>query len=402
MGSQKRIRTVVIGAGWGGSHARVISELSDQFELLGICSRRIERGRSVAEAIGLPGITVTSDWHELVDMPGVDLTVIASPDAHHHEMTCQAIQTGSHVFCDKPLAMSVEHAAEMLRLADARGVCHATGFTWRFAPIFASLADEIDAGRVGWIRGIDAHFTIRPPLPGKEWQFDPRLRIGGVIGNLGVHVIDLALWLLGRANGEVSPTLSGWQVWCEADLVGREGGPVPVVNDIAWIQMRSPEFGSLGRLDAPEQRQRAHIRVFVSQNDTYRAPDPVGLTVHGERRTYEAVANPLDPMAQSLSWVEQTSHPRSSIKPLRYPGGLPHPPSAERPSGGLLYPTLVHLYRDHIGPRIAGRVRFSDGDGEMPTFSSGLRAQYVLESALASARTGAWVNVGDQVDLETS
>jgi hypothetical protein len=77
------------------------------------------------------------------------------------------------------------------------------------------------------------------------------------------------------------------------------------------------------------------------------------------------------------------------VTPLEHPGGPPAPPTAALPSGGLLRPTIRHLYEAHIVPRLtAGAAR-----PDTPTFLDGWAAQRVMDAALESASGGCWVEV---------
>ena len=128
------------------------------------------------------------------------------------------------------------------------------------------MADLIVAFHFGRLTGIGGHSTSQSPLQGKERRFDPRLRIGCTAGNWSVHVIDFARCLLGDANRQIPPTLPGWRVGCDANLIERERGPVLVLNDTARFQMRSAEPCPHCQVPCLERPQRATIRILVSQN----------------------------------------------------------------------------------------------------------------------------------------
>ena len=136
-----------------------------------------------------------------------------------------------------------------------------------FAPVFASRADLIVASHFGRLNGIDGHSTSQSPLQGKVRRFDPRLRIGRTAGNWSVHVIDFARCLLGDANRQIPPTLPGWLVGSEANLIESEGGPVPVLNDTARFQMRSAE-PCRHRQAVPGASAAGKDTRLVSQNDS--------------------------------------------------------------------------------------------------------------------------------------
>jgi predicted dehydrogenase len=166
---------------------------------------------------------------------------------------------------------------------------------------------------------------------------------------------------------------------------GGAGGPVTpappassAVNDLVWLQL---QLG--GSPAAPQARLQA------SQLLTLRASDPVRVEVHGTVASAIGYANPLAPERQRVHRLTRTSERPIPVEPLSAPGGPPAPPTAASPSGGLLRPTIRHLYEGHILPRLLqGRSR-----PDTPTFEDGVQAQRVMDAALRSAESGRWVEV---------
>jgi predicted dehydrogenase len=379
------VRLGIVGAGWGANHARVAASLAPDVEVRAICSRRHERAQALADELALPPGSIEAAWEALVARDDVDLVVNTAPDYLHHPVTLAAITRGKHVFCEKPLAMNAAQAREMLEAAETAGVAHFTGFTWRFAPPFATIRRLLDADALGSVWLIDSHFRIGPPLPSKEWQFDPELRAGGVVGNLGVHLIDLARYLAQARGGTVADraSIDGWRIWAKCELgpeqerasrerpAGKQGSDV---NNVAWLHL---EMGSV------------RARLQVSQLPALRAVDPVRVEVHGERQTAVGYANPLFPQTQRVELIERISFEAQRVEPLDFPGGPPAVPTAALPSGGLLQPTIRHLYAAHIVPRLTGGVPAAG----TPTFYDGWIAQRLMDAALRSSDTGMWQTV---------
>ena len=90
--------------------------------------------------------------------------------------------------CEKPLATNESQARKILQAAEDAKVHHFMGFTWRFAPPFATLKRLINAGALGTPLYFDGQFRIGPPQTNRKWQFSRR---GGVFSNTMVHLIDL-------------------------------------------------------------------------------------------------------------------------------------------------------------------------------------------------------------------
>jgi predicted dehydrogenase len=386
----------VIGTGWGANHARVVQELSPQFRLAAICSRRRERLEPLQQELALPRSALELRWERLVERPDVDLVVITTPDDLHHPITLAAVGQRKHVFCDKPLAMNAGQAAEMLASTETAGVAHFTGFTWRFAPPCATLRQLVASGRLGAVHHIDAHFRIGPPLPEKDWQFSPAHRSGGVFSNLAVHLIDLVRFLtgqvadhpalpLGNLQGQDrSDPLEGWKVWAAGDASPQASAAAGTAGALGTYPMY--QSGWI-HLEFPTVNGQFRARLQASQQFALRASDPVRVEVHGSLASAVGYANPLKPHRQRVDLLPQISADREPVAPLLYLGGPPAPPTAQLPSGGLLRPTLRHLYEDHIGPRLAG----NPPNAVTPTFWDGYIVQRLLDAALESASQGEWI-----------
>jgi predicted dehydrogenase len=375
-------------------------------EVRALCSRRRARSEALARELGLPDSALEERWEALVGRDDVDLVVNTAPDYLHHPITMAAIAHRKHVFCEKPLAMNAAQAREMLDAAERVGIAHFTGFTWRFAPPFATVRRLIERGTLGRVWLIDGHFRIGPPLPGKEWQLDPEQRAGGVLSNLGVHLIDLVRFLAGPGIEPPAPGERSWCVWAHSEALGghveRPGGPAGGVQDVCWLQLdlaltsrpapqTRPAAGLAAATDGrPAPPASLHARLQVSQLPTLRASDPVRVEVHGTAATAIGYANPLAPQRQRVALIERTSEAPRPVEPLEYLGGPPAPPTAALPSGGLLRPTIKHLYEAHIVPRLRGAPPAA---GDTPTFRDGWIAQRVLDAALRSAAGGGWVAV---------
>ena len=392
------VRLGIVGVGWGASHARVAHALAPLARVQAICARRRERLAPLARELGLPEAALEQRWEALVRRDDVDLVVITAPDYLHHPITLAAVAHGKHVFCDKPLAMHAGQAREMLEAAERAGVCHFTGFTWRFAPPFATLRRLQETDRLGPVQFVDGHFRIGPPAPSKEWQLDPEQRAGGVLGNLGVHLIDLARYLAAEAGHLPEPDGARWRVWARCDAVARPLPPADQprssANDLCWIHLEMAAPGGSAReaggAGAPRPADVVQARLQVSQLLTLRATDPVRVEVHGALGSAVGYANPLAPHRQRLTFLARTSDEPEPVAPLEFPGGLPAPPTAALPSGGLLRPTIQHLYEAHILPAVTGAGPAAAGT---PTFRDGWIAQRVMDAALMSSDLGRWVEV---------
>lgn len=141
-----------------------------------------------------------TDWRELIARSDIDLVDINAPSDAHKDIAVAAAKAGKHVFCEKPLALTLADAREMLRTAEAAGVKHMVGFNYRFAPAVLLAKKLIAEGRLGTIYHFRAVFLqdwiVDPDFP-LVWRLQKEVAGSGAHGDLGAHLIDLAHFLIG-------------------------------------------------------------------------------------------------------------------------------------------------------------------------------------------------------------
>ncbi len=137
----------------------------------------------------------------------LDGVVIATPSALHAEQAAAALRRGIAVFCEKPLACTAGQTREVVNIAHRAGRLLAVDFAYRFTTALSAVRELIRSGEVGDVYAADLTFH-NSYGPDKEWFYDPRLSGGGCVIDLGIHLIDAALWILDfPAVRSVSSTL---------------------------------------------------------------------------------------------------------------------------------------------------------------------------------------------------
>ncbi|MAX01238.1 MAG: oxidoreductase [Sphingomonas sp.] len=127
---------------------------------------------------------------------GVDGVVIATPSALHAEQAIHALQSGTAVFCQKPLGRTAAEAAAVVAAARDADRLLAVDFSYRRTRAMEAIADRVQSGALGRIYAVECVFH-NAYGPDKPWFYDPHLSGGGCIMDLGVHLVDLLLWALG-------------------------------------------------------------------------------------------------------------------------------------------------------------------------------------------------------------
>ncbi|MFC7238519.1 Gfo/Idh/MocA family protein [Saliphagus sp. GCM10025317] len=152
------------------------------------------------------------DHHELLES-GVDAVIVGVPNRIHEEIAVDALEAGVDVLLEKPLAHSVESAERIAAAARAADGFCTVGFTMRFSSLTERAIELRDEGSFGSLSHVSVDYLRRGGVPGggRGWFTDEGLAGGGVLMDLGVHIIDLALYLLdyptvvevsGRARSE--------------------------------------------------------------------------------------------------------------------------------------------------------------------------------------------------------
>jgi predicted dehydrogenase len=190
------VRLGLVGLGnWGKRLARAIDTVDDA-ELVA-CFARTPAAR---EAFGAEmGCWPAGSLRELFD--AVDGVLIATPHSTHVRLIEAAAASGTHIMCEKPLALHVADGRRAIAAADAAGVLlQVAHYRRRFAPIRRMKA-MLEAGEFGTLLQIDGHFS-KPfgPDPNRPWRDLPDEAPAGAMTALGVHTVDDMLYLAGPAK----------------------------------------------------------------------------------------------------------------------------------------------------------------------------------------------------------
>ncbi len=190
------LRAAVLGLGYAGlEHAKAYHANSDT-ELVAIATRSAQRLASVQEVVTAE--VASTDYDEVLARNDLDIVSIATPDHVHAEQAVAALERGCHVFCEKPLCVSIEEAQAIVAAANRAGTKFLTGQILRFAPYFRTLKSIYDDGDLGEAFFAEADYLhdLTPFLAGPSWRSDPAHPQDMVLGG-GCHPIDLLRWFFG-------------------------------------------------------------------------------------------------------------------------------------------------------------------------------------------------------------
>ena len=139
-----------------------------------------------------------TDYEDLLGRKEIDAVVVALPNYLHSPVTVVAFKAGKHVLCEKPAAVDAEGVEEMLRARDEAGKVLLVGLTQRFKDSSRTLKEHISAGELGEVYYAKCGYLRRSGIPGMGSWFTRRELAGaGPIFDIGVHALDLTMWLMG-------------------------------------------------------------------------------------------------------------------------------------------------------------------------------------------------------------
>ncbi|ODN70103.1 Gfo/Idh/MocA family protein [Methylobrevis pamukkalensis] len=216
-----------LGVGWIGRHrlASVLeTEAGEAMAIADPSPEMLDAARALA-----PAAVTVPDLNAMLDLD-LDGIVIATPSALHARQAELALRRGLAVFCQKPLGRTGSEVAAVLSAARAADRLLAVDFCYRFAEGTARIKALAEKGALGEIHAADLVFH-NAYGPDKPWFRDVALSGGGCVMDLGVHLVDLALWMLDFPEVEA----------VSSDLFagGRRLGPDPdVVEDFAVATLR--------------------------------------------------------------------------------------------------------------------------------------------------------------------
>jgi protoporphyrinogen oxidase/predicted dehydrogenase len=257
----ERVRIAVVGLGyWGPNLVRNLAESPD-FELGYLCDLREPALEPFARR--LPAVPATTRYEEVLRDPSIDAVAIATPVSSHHSLAISALNAGKHVFVEKPLAASADHAIEVTELAESSGLVLMPGHTFLYSPPVTAIKRLIEADELG------------------EIYFVSSSRV-----NLGLHQSDVSVvWDLGPHDFSI---LRYWldDTPAEVSAVSRSC-LIPAVPDVAFINLRYPS-GAVAHVElswlAPSKLRRTAIvgsKKMIVYDDT--SPEPVRIFDSGAR-----------------------------------------------------------------------------------------------------------------------
>lgn len=193
------LRAGVIGLGWAGQQHMAGYAEADGVELVALAGMEADQLAGFGDAYGVPAERRFADWADLVAQARLDVVSIATPTTLHQPMAVAALDAGLHVLSEKPIAENAARAAEMVDAARRNDRVLDVSFNHRRRGDIQALKKIVDAGLLGDIYYAKAGWLRRQGIPGLGSWFTRRATAGGgPLMDIGVHMLDMALHLLGE------------------------------------------------------------------------------------------------------------------------------------------------------------------------------------------------------------
>lgn len=215
------MRIGILGAGWAGStHAEAYSEMTD-VEIAGIVGRRESKVKELASSLGIPGLT---DPGKVLDDDTVDAVDVCYPTFIHREYVIGALQRGKHVFCETPIALTLEEVDAMIAAARSSGKLLLVALVMRFVDAYIYIRDTVKSGDLGEPRVVFANRLSTGPSRSQR----PPAEYGEPVVELMIHDFDYLNWLLGKpaavsGTGLVGPTGAADYAFISLEYAGIHG-----------------------------------------------------------------------------------------------------------------------------------------------------------------------------------
>jgi predicted dehydrogenase len=354
-------------------------------DMIAISGRNEEAVSQAADQLGWQGYE--TDYRTLVTRDDIDLVDVSTPGYLHRDVVIAALEAGKHVYCEKPLANTLDEAAEMVRAWRKAGTISMINFNYRRVPAIQLAKRIIADGRLGAIRHIRAVYLqdwLLDPKAPLSWRLKKELAGSGALGDIGAHITDLARFLVGDIT-DVTGTLGTWITQRPVEIEGTGGSGLSM--------QAGEEMGDVTVDDATSYLARFESGATGVFESTRLAPG---------RRNYNSfeINGELGSIAFNLERLNELEvyfvNDDADVQGFRT----------------INVTEPVHPYVDHWWPggHIIGwehshvhQVRdllegIANGEQPAPSFEDGFKCQAVLDAVERSAASGTWEQPADVPD----
>jgi myo-inositol 2-dehydrogenase / D-chiro-inositol 1-dehydrogenase len=222
---------------------------------------------AVAARLGVP--KTASGYRDVVNLPDIEAVVICTPTNTHYQIILDAAAAGKHIFCEKPIELSIDKIKTINETVEKCGVQLMVGFNRRFDPNFSKVRAMIESGKIG--RAQVLRITSRDPAPPPETYLRAS---GGIFLDMTIHDFDMARFLIGtdvkevyaKADVLVDPVFNKVGDWDTAVVtLSFENGAIGTIDNsrkaVYGYDQRVEVFGSEGMVATKNKTPDAHVHL---------------------------------------------------------------------------------------------------------------------------------------------
>ncbi len=377
-----RIRTAVIGTGFmGRTHLEALRRV-ENVDVVEVAATSQDKAR--AAAAGYNVLNATGDWRDVIADPSIDAVHITTPNDSHFPIAKAAFEAGKHVLCEKPLAMSVAEAQELVQLQTEESLRGAVNHNLRCYPMVQQMRAMREAGDFGEILVVQGTYSQDWMLYQTDWNWRVEPAAGGVsrvMADIGSHFFDMAEHVTGLKVTAVCSDLQTFWPTRKRPASGGEtfSGKLGASGETIDMAVTTEDFGStIFRMG------RARGAMTASQVSAGRKNGLV-LEIYGTKGGASWRQEAPDEL-----WLGHRNDPNQLL--LKDPSLLTEKARAfaDYPGGhGEGYPdTHKQLFR-----RFYAAVADPSLAPDYPEMADGLRQLKILDAELASHEAHAWMDV---------
>ncbi len=374
----KELRVGIIGFGFMGKTYTYgyktiplyYGKLPFKIKLAGVCDSVLETTEYAKESLGFDFATDNSD--DIFNCPDIDIIDVCTPNIYHKDAVLKAIKAGKHVYCDKPLTANFEETKEITDLLKTTPVINQMALQCRFFPATLRAKELIEQGKIGKVTSFRACYLHAGSVdPNKKigWKQDKKFG-GGVLVDLGSHVIDLMHHLLGEYASVLAHTGILYK-----QRPDKNGNPVNIEAEDLVFMIAKMKSGVSGTIEAS--------KIATGTNDELR------FEIHGDKGAIRF--NLMEP-----NWLEFYDNTLPDAE-LGGDKGFTKIECVQRfakPGGDFPGPKFsLGWIRAHVHCQYNFLSRVYEGKPASPSFRDGAYVQYVMEKAYESDRKKCWVDL---------
>ena len=195
--AEKKLRAGIVGCGGiaNGKHMPNMKK-TGKFDIVAFCDIIEERAVKASKMYGADDAKVYTDYKKLLEDKTIDVVYVLTPNKSHSFITIDALESGKHVMCEKPMAKTAKEAKEMVETAKRTGKLLTIGYNNRYNPSCLYIKEAAKRGDLGEIYFARAHALRRRAVPTWGVFLNEEEQGGGPLIDIGTHALDMTLWFM--------------------------------------------------------------------------------------------------------------------------------------------------------------------------------------------------------------